>query len=210
VNLLGTLYFSRIAVVYLRHGLTVEDDKSLVLLSSVSGFKETPGMPVYEVCSNILDEEHTNRPKATKHGVLGLMRCLRMTLLDSNIRVNAICPWFVDTIMTAGIREKWKEHKLPMNDPAGVAALIIGTVLENGMNGKAIYIEGNRGWEIEDNLERLEPQFLGEEQSRELNRGQELMGSVITAVTLSHKTANPRIGRVLADLETILKDDIYP
>jgi len=83
----------------------------------------------------------------------------------------------VDTIMTAGIREKWKEHKLPMNDPAGVASLIIGVASEKGINGKTIYVEGNRGWEIEENIERLEPQVLGEEQSRELNRGQELMGS---------------------------------
>lgn len=117
-------------------------------------------------------------PKSAKHGVIGLMRCLRMTLPASGIRINAICPWFTDTVMTAGIKEKWVENNLPMNDPAGVAALIAGVACEKGMNGKSIYVEGNNGWEIEDNIEKLEPEWLGEEQSKELNRGQELMGSV--------------------------------
>lgn len=47
--MLGTLYFVRIAPVYLKQGWKDGDDKSLILLSSVGGFKETPGMPVYQV-----------------------------------------------------------------------------------------------------------------------------------------------------------------
>jgi hypothetical protein len=49
VNLLGTLYFARIAAVYLRQGAQPGDDKSLVLMSSAAGFKETPGMFLYQV-----------------------------------------------------------------------------------------------------------------------------------------------------------------
>jgi len=161
VNLLGTLYFVRIAPVYLKQGWREGDDKSVILLSSVGGFKETPGMPVYQ---------------AAKHGVLGILRCLRLTLPDSHIRINAVCPWFVKTRMTAGIAEVWAKHKLPMNETEGVAKIIVDIGCERGMNGKAIYVEGNRGWEIEENIDRLEPQWLGEEQSKELNRGQTLMG----------------------------------
>jgi NAD(P)-dependent dehydrogenase (short-subunit alcohol dehydrogenase family) len=51
VNLLGTLYFARIAAVYLRQGAQPGDDKSLVLMSSAAGFKDTPGMFVYQVSS---------------------------------------------------------------------------------------------------------------------------------------------------------------
>jgi len=163
VNLLGTLYFARIAAVYLQQGQTKDDDKSLILLSSVAGFKETAGMPIYQ---------------ATKHGVLGLMRCLRLTLPQTaHIRVNAICPWFVDTIMTAGIATQWRKAGLPINVPAGIADIIVGVANEKGMNGKAIYVEGNRGWDVEDKINELEPKWLGEEQSRELNRGNELMGT---------------------------------
>lgn len=72
VNLNGVLYFARIASVYLRQpGLndkssTAAADKSLTLVSSVAGFKESPGLPIYS---------------AAKHGVLGLMRAARMCVV---------------------------------------------------------------------------------------------------------------------------------
>jgi NAD(P)-dependent dehydrogenase (short-subunit alcohol dehydrogenase family) len=50
VNLLGSLYLARVAAVYLRQGQTKDDDKFLIFLSSIAGFKETSGMPVYQVC----------------------------------------------------------------------------------------------------------------------------------------------------------------
>ncbi|PVH79365.1 hypothetical protein DL98DRAFT_516135 [Cadophora sp. DSE1049] len=62
VNVAGTLFFPRIAAVYLRHNWKEDDDKSLILSSSVAGFEESPGLFVYQ---------------STKHGVLGLMRWLR-------------------------------------------------------------------------------------------------------------------------------------
>lgn len=49
VNLNGSLYFSRIASVFLRQGQMPTDDKSLILISSVAGFKEYPGLFVYQV-----------------------------------------------------------------------------------------------------------------------------------------------------------------
>lgn len=49
VNLLGPLYFARIAAAYLRHGKKPEEDKSIVLLSSVAGFIDTPGLFAYGV-----------------------------------------------------------------------------------------------------------------------------------------------------------------
>ena len=49
VNLLGTLYFARIAVVYLRHGRKQNEDKSLTLISSAAGFRDSPGLFLYQV-----------------------------------------------------------------------------------------------------------------------------------------------------------------
>jgi hypothetical protein len=40
-----------------------------------------------------------------------------------------------------------------------------------------MYVEGGRAWEIEKNLDRLEPQWLGEEPARSLARGQAVLGS---------------------------------
>jgi NAD(P)-dependent dehydrogenase (short-subunit alcohol dehydrogenase family) len=61
------MYFARIALAYLAHGQdpNAPTDKSLTFLSSVAGFKETPGIPVYQ---------------AAKHGVLGLMRSLPLSV----------------------------------------------------------------------------------------------------------------------------------
>lgn len=52
VNLLGSLYFARIACVYLRQGRQEGDDKTLTFVSSAAGFKDTPGLFVYQVRSS--------------------------------------------------------------------------------------------------------------------------------------------------------------
>lgn len=49
VNLKAVLFFTRIAVVFLTHGKTQADDRSLTLLSSAAGFRPSPGLPVYQV-----------------------------------------------------------------------------------------------------------------------------------------------------------------
>ena len=49
VNLLGPLYFVRIAVAYLKHNKQPTDDKSILLCSSVAGFCDSPGLFAYGV-----------------------------------------------------------------------------------------------------------------------------------------------------------------
>jgi hypothetical protein len=51
-----------------------------------------------------------------------------------------------------------------------------GVLCKDGINGKSMYVEGRRAWEIEKNLDRLEPQWLGKEPSRTLAKGQEALG----------------------------------
>ncbi|GIJ86564.1 hypothetical protein Asppvi_005453 [Aspergillus pseudoviridinutans] len=163
VNLTGCLYVARIASVYLRQNRPENADRSITLISSVAGFKESPGMFVYQ---------------ASKHGVLGLMRSLRLYLSSTHrIRVNAICPWMTTTAMVKGVHEAWTKAKLPCNTPADVAHIIAGVLADSSINGKSMYAEGGRGWEIEANLDRLEPQWLGEEPSRVLAQGQAVLGS---------------------------------
>lgn len=81
VNFTGVLYFANIACTFLAHGNNEASrrDKSLTLLSSVAGFKETPGLFVYQ---------------ASKHAVLGLMRSLRLFVPEAypGLRVNAVLP----------------------------------------------------------------------------------------------------------------------
>jgi NAD(P)-dependent dehydrogenase (short-subunit alcohol dehydrogenase family) len=51
VNLWGTCMFARIAVVYLKHDKKEGEDKSLTLISSAAGFRESPGLWMYQVRS---------------------------------------------------------------------------------------------------------------------------------------------------------------
>jgi len=57
VNLLGSCHFARIALPFLRHGRRGGDDcdRSLTFLSSVVAFRDSPGMPMYQVCTSFLD-----------------------------------------------------------------------------------------------------------------------------------------------------------
>ena len=74
VNLKASVYFARLASVYLRqpgfdaNHLESAVDKSLTFTSSVAAFREGLGLYVYT---------------ASKHGVLGLMRVLRASVILS-------------------------------------------------------------------------------------------------------------------------------
>ncbi|RDW92379.1 3-hydroxyacyl-CoA dehydrogenase type-2 [Coleophoma crateriformis] len=161
VNLTGVLYFARVAVVFLQEGAKKEDDKSMVLVSSTAGFKESPGLFAYS---------------AAKHGVLGLLRALRVHLRKSHgIRVNAICPWMTDTVMVEGIRAQWMEENLPVNQPGDVGRVMIEVGANSKWHGRAVFVEGGRGWDIDEGIDRTEGQWMGEELSRTLAKGQAVL-----------------------------------
>ncbi|KAH7317830.1 hypothetical protein BKA65DRAFT_515258 [Rhexocercosporidium sp. MPI-PUGE-AT-0058] len=160
-------------------GLGLEGVKTV----GTAGFKSSPGLPSYT---------------AAKHGVLGLIRSLRPYLPKTyNVRLNAICPWMTDTVMVTGVKEGWVKEGLPINTPEHVARVIIETALGGRMqdefeeegegegegakkvvryNGRAVFVEGGRGWDIESGIEGTEEIWLGEEVSRTLSRGQEVLG----------------------------------
>jgi NAD(P)-dependent dehydrogenase (short-subunit alcohol dehydrogenase family) len=58
---------------------------SVVLTASVNGVEGQPGSSHYT---------------AAKHGVLGLMKAAALEFAPHGVRVNAVCPGFVDTAMT--------------------------------------------------------------------------------------------------------------
>ncbi|KAF2156670.1 NAD(P)-binding protein [Myriangium duriaei CBS 260.36] len=118
VNLVGPMYFARIAAVYLREhkdrSAATAADKSLTLISSIAGITEAPGLTVYSTA---------------KHGVIGLMRALRKPLNRADpfpIRTNAICPWMTETQMVKGIRDEWLKAGVPTNEPYDVAIIMAG------------------------------------------------------------------------------------
>ena len=91
------------------------------------------------------------------------------------IRTNAICPWMTKTRLVAGIEDKWEEAGLPSNTPDDIARVILGVLADATLNGSAMYVEGGRAWDIEAGLKDLRPQWIGERQSSDLDKGTALM-----------------------------------
>lgn len=184
VNLLGSIYVSRIASVYLRHNRGSNCDRSILLFSCVSGFKDSPSLFIYQ---------------ASKHGVTGLMRSLR-TYISSphkhHIRINVICPWVTQTDSIKKVEAQWKGADLPINTPNQVATIATGILADQSLNGTSMFVEGGRAWEVEQNINRLESEWLGEAPSRTLALGQGLLddGAIWTAPERPRKRSTISVG----------------
>ncbi|KAK3623821.1 hypothetical protein LTR56_021375 [Elasticomyces elasticus] len=141
VNVMGTLNFCRIAAVFLRAGLQKgKQNKSIVLLSSVNAFRESPGLYLYQT---------------SKHAIQGILR-------------SSLNPGVTDTPMAAGIAQKFKDEGLYVQSPESVANIILGLITREDLVGKAVYVEGGDGWEFEDSFYREQPRWLGEEPTRRM------------------------------------------
>jgi NAD(P)-dependent dehydrogenase (short-subunit alcohol dehydrogenase family) len=163
VNLLGSMYVSRIASVYLRHNRGPRSDRSILLFSCLAGFKESPSLFVYQ---------------ASKHGVVGLMRSLRNYVSSPYkhaLRINTVCPWMTQTESIKNIEQQWKDASLPTNTVRDVSTVAASILADKSLNGTSMFVEGGRAWEIEENIDRLESQWLGEGPSKSLTAGQELL-----------------------------------
>lgn len=94
--------------------------------------------------------------------------------------------------MVEGIKEKWIGECLPVNTPEIVARVILEVAVgrrEKGMgdhmigetetgrwNGRAVFVEGGRAWDIEEGINKTEKIWLGEEVSSVLEKGQQVLG----------------------------------
>ena len=85
VNLRGTLYMSQVVI----PGMRKRRSGSIVNLSSVSAQRG----------GGIFGGPHYSAAKA---GILGLTKAMARELAPDNVRVNAICPGFIATDITAG------------------------------------------------------------------------------------------------------------
>ncbi|PRD42399.1 short-chain dehydrogenase [Phyllobacterium phragmitis] len=115
VNLRGTLYCSQAAIPHMR----AQKQGKIVNMSSVSAQRG----------GGIFGGPHYSAAKA---GVLGLTKAMARELAPDNVRVNAICPGFIATDITAGMLtpDKLEEIKagIPMGRP-GTAEDVAGCAL---------------------------------------------------------------------------------
>lgn len=94
VNLIGLLYTTHLALYWLArnpgstpcsvisHPVSMPRDRHLLLVGSMASLSPLPAQALYGVA---------------KHGVLGCFRSLRATSFAHGIRVNMICPYFIET-----------------------------------------------------------------------------------------------------------------
>lgn len=102
------------------------------------------------------------------------------TLINSKpypIRTNTVCPWMTRTRLSQGVVEQWDAAGLPANTPEDIARIIVGVVTDSDLNGEAVFVEGGRGWKVEQTKIDLRPQWLGERQTRQLDEGTRVLGS---------------------------------
>ena len=142
VNLTGTYHCTRAALLPMvgrRWG-------RIINIASIAGKTGAPYISAYA---------------ASKHGVLGLTRSLALEVAANGITVNAICPGYVDTEMTArgvenivartGITKdeavKALETMSPQNrmvtaEEVAAVALLLASEDGRGINGQAINVDG--------------------------------------------------------------------
>jgi len=95
VNMIGALYTVKLALHYFRRQKALDTgspkDALLVLQGSLAGYLDLPGSLQYG-CS--------------KYGLRAVMRNLRTTEWQHNIRVNYVAPWFIPTAILSPVAVK--------------------------------------------------------------------------------------------------------
>lgn len=143
VNLIGLMYTAHLALFWLQQNATTppptstasekkEDtrdarDRHLLLIGSGAGLFALPGVPEYVT---------------SKHGVTGLFRSLRMLSYRQGIRVNMLCPYFVDTpilpnravAMLAGL------GLATLDDTVDAATRLMATATPMRIAGRALFV----------------------------------------------------------------------
>jgi NAD(P)-dependent dehydrogenase (short-subunit alcohol dehydrogenase family) len=142
VNLSGTFYCMREALPFM-----VERGWGRIInVASVAGKTGAPYVSAYS---------------ASKHGVLGLTRSAALEVATKGVTVNALCPGYVDTDMTAhaveniqaktgrsaaesleAIKRMSPQHRLVTPEEVAALALLLASEDGRGITGQAINVDG--------------------------------------------------------------------
>jgi NAD(P)-dependent dehydrogenase (short-subunit alcohol dehydrogenase family) len=102
INLSGVYYG-------LLHGAQMLADRgggAIVNIASVAGLNALVSSSAALIAGEELAPDRSAAYVASKHGVVGLTRQFAINFGQQGVRVNAICPGYIYTPMTAGIRER--------------------------------------------------------------------------------------------------------
>jgi NAD(P)-dependent dehydrogenase (short-subunit alcohol dehydrogenase family) len=95
-----------------RLGAVMKPGSAIVATASLAGLVPWPGDAVYSL---------------TKHAVVGFVRAAAPGLAERGIRLNAVCPSFTATAMTAAGREELEAAGFTLMRPEQVASAIVAT-----------------------------------------------------------------------------------
>jgi len=118
------------------------------------------------------------------------MRCLRTYLPPAfSVRINAVAPLATTTaLLPSAVSKGFKEQGFPLNTAEHVADVVLGLVAGSHKvgedaaaalgqekaggrcNGLTIYVEGGRGWEVEEGLNATRDQWLGKGPNERLTK----------------------------------------
>lgn len=142
VNLTGTFHCTRYALT----GMLAGGWGRIINIASIAGKTGQPYIAAYA---------------ASKHGVLGLTRVLALEVAAVGITVNAICPGYVDTEMTArgvknivartgissddavsALNKMSPQNRMVTAEEVAAVALLLASEDGRGINGQAINVDG--------------------------------------------------------------------
>ena len=111
---------------------------SIVATASLAGLMPMPADPIYTL---------------TKHAVVGYVRAMAPQLAERGIRINAICPGFVDTpIVTPELREWIASEGYALMEPEQVAEAVLVAARSE---------DTGQAWVVQPGREPLRYEFRG-------------------------------------------------
>jgi NAD(P)-dependent dehydrogenase (short-subunit alcohol dehydrogenase family) len=123
VNVDGVVYGVR------RLAREMRDGDAIVVTASLAGLTGQPADPIYTL---------------TKHALIGFVRSVAPQLAERGVRINAVCPGFVDTPLVAGeLRASLEEAGFPLLAPEDVAEAVLTAARGEG-TGDAWFVQPGR------------------------------------------------------------------
>ncbi|HJR44558.1 MAG TPA: SDR family NAD(P)-dependent oxidoreductase [Actinomycetota bacterium] len=126
VNVAGVVFGTKAAASAMTHG------GAIVATSSLAGLVPYPSDPIYGL---------------TKHAVVGFVRSAAEQLAQNDIRINAICPGFVETAMLVEMVPAFRDSGFPLLQPEEVADAVL-TIATGDATGEVFVCQPGRTCEL--------------------------------------------------------------